>query len=625
MADLYMPDVEVHVAFNAGYTTPAASRVWTDVSSYVELADKIKIGFGRKDEQSTAGPNDLNLTLDNTDGRFTAGRAASPYYPNVRLGRPIRVQVTPPGGTTSIRFVGFIDEWPVEWESGTDKYAKAKIRATSRQARLGLSANLRSSLENEFMQDRPAQYLTLGDPAGSTQAADSSGQSVPPMTTTAGAPIVFGNAIGPGTDDLTAAEFAGGQYLQGSELTGRNYWGASFFFLRTGTPAATEALFAVRNQSGNTVAITLNTGGFLEVLENGASVSLIHGGQVCDGGLHHVALSVNLSLPFVESRLYVDGIEVDTSGGIGSNAPVQVLVGGAPGYATLTGVMAHVAYYSASGAQPLAAARVAAHAAAGLTGLPVESSSQRLLRILGWVRVAATEVDAETGVQLLTTQETNGQSVIDALRLVESSEDGVLFDGADGNIKFHNRSHRYLATPVATLNMASHHVGADYSPKLDRSALVNDAEVSNPTTGEKARSNSTTSSDEYGKANASAESVANTYDPLQQKAAWLIASYSEPRTRVSSLTVDVLAHQGLTPSAQTLLGVTIGDLLAVTNAPTQADTTSQTYFVEGTEEEIGPESYEISYNLSPTYPTLNTLVLDSPTRGQLNAGLLLAL
>lgn len=88
MPDSFMPDVVVEIAFNAGYNTPAASRTWTDVSAYVELSDRIGIDFGRQDERSTAGANTLTLTLDNTDGRFTAQRAASPYYPNVKIGRP---------------------------------------------------------------------------------------------------------------------------------------------------------------------------------------------------------------------------------------------------------------------------------------------------------------------------------------------------------------------------------------------------------------------------------------------------------------------------------------------------------------------------------------------------------
>lgn len=69
----------------------------------------------------------------------------------------------------------------------------------------------------------------------------------------------------------------------------------------------------------------------------------------------------------------------------------------------------------------------------------------------------------------------------------------------------------------------------------------------------------------------------------------------------------------------------MGDLLAVTNAPAQADTTSPSYFVEGYTESIGPESYEITFNLSPTYPTLSTFVIGDATRGQIETGGVLAL
>lgn len=76
----------------------------------------------------------------------------------------------------------------------------------------------------------------------------------------------------------------------------------------------------------------------------------------------------------------------------------------------------------------------------------------------------------------------------------------------------------------------------------------------------------------------------------------------------------------LPAAAETLLGVTVGDVLAVINAPAQSDTTSPSYFVEGYTETIGPESYSITFNLSPTYPTLNTFVLDDADRGELDAG-----
>ena len=93
---LYSPDVKVEVAFNAGVRTPVGSRTWTDISDYVELDGGIGGTGGRADEKATCEANTIALTVDNTDGRFTPEKASSPYYPNVKIGRPIRVTATYP-------------------------------------------------------------------------------------------------------------------------------------------------------------------------------------------------------------------------------------------------------------------------------------------------------------------------------------------------------------------------------------------------------------------------------------------------------------------------------------------------------------------------------------------------
>lgn len=896
MPDPYMPDVQVEIAFNAGYTTPDASRTWTDVSDYVELEDKIAIGFGRQDERSTADANNLTLTLDNSDGRFTAGlqhlanrvvdpnmtgdagswsplgspgfqiqvqgnapgqtnskaltlytsgtyqqvqepefpvtpdsewrvqaygwvqstatgtgdllaaiwffdsagafisavgptwspsdagagwiqreatgtapantatakvvvrgtagltsgaylidavkvQQVNPYYPNVKVGRPIRVTATPPknilagaapsvlgaatltsgvsydgdtwhrvqpttnlngvryqaaladlvdgetytasveiandtgdaqtvtldwcdtpstamvlqpgtrarlyatgtradytstfrfmdvvaanganflvrapmltpgtaqveyrqdAGSTSTRYVGFIDEWPVEWD-GTDAYAKATIRAASRRARLGLSTKLRSMPEEAILAARPVGYWTLGDPADSTAAADSSGRLADPLVVTdqagmASPAIVFGNATGPGTDGLTAAEFADGQYLEGTPSTAPRAFHAAF---RTTVDAG--SVMRVGNLN-----IYVEGGGALRANLNGGG-STLTGPDVNDGATHDVVLTF---APAGTCELYVDGVLVDSdTGGTDPSGALRVGIG-------FTGTIAHVAYYDATSSTP--DAEGIALAVAGTA----ERTDERLTRLLGWAGVAASEISTQTGDETMTYQLTTGQSVVDALQEVESTEGGVLFDGADGRVTFHNRSHRYLAATEATFDMASQQVESDYAPKLDRTTLVNDATVENPTTERSARYSDSDSIDEYGVASTTATSVVDDDDRLQQKAAWLVTSYAEPRPRVPSLTVDLLAQVGGTPSAADILALTVGSRVTVTNQPAQADTTDADYFVEGYTEAIGPQSYRITFNLSPTYPSLSTFVLNNETRGKLDSTYVLAL
>lgn len=92
----YPPDVTVEVAFNSGVRDTPAGRVWTDVSDYVELDQEIGITGGRPDEKSAAEPNTMSLVVDNSDGRFSPGYSSGAYYPNVKIGRPIRVKTTYP-------------------------------------------------------------------------------------------------------------------------------------------------------------------------------------------------------------------------------------------------------------------------------------------------------------------------------------------------------------------------------------------------------------------------------------------------------------------------------------------------------------------------------------------------
>ncbi|MEV0441801.1 hypothetical protein AB0I84_35135 [Streptomyces spectabilis] len=82
----------VEVAF--GYTLTSASPVWTDISAYTELAGSgISIVRGAQDELSETQPGTCQLTLDNSDGRFTPHRTAGAYYPNVKKNVPLRVSV----------------------------------------------------------------------------------------------------------------------------------------------------------------------------------------------------------------------------------------------------------------------------------------------------------------------------------------------------------------------------------------------------------------------------------------------------------------------------------------------------------------------------------------------------
>src|SRR6266498_2746218 len=152
--------VKIEVAFA---TQPmAASPTWTDISTFGSAVNPIGISRGRPDEFSEVSPSTLAVLLNNADGRFTQGRVASPYYPNVRNGRRSRVSMIY-SSTTYVRFDGHVNEWPTTWEEGAaGALSWVQITATDRLKRLGQVGELRSMVEEEILRDAVAADATHG-------------------------------------------------------------------------------------------------------------------------------------------------------------------------------------------------------------------------------------------------------------------------------------------------------------------------------------------------------------------------------------------------------------------------------------------------------------------------------
>lgn len=89
-----MTRLVVECGFGSTVFTAPASITWTEITQYVDVHDQgVSISRGASDERSDIQVGTCTLRLDNSDGRFSAGLASSPYYPNVRKGTPLRVRV----------------------------------------------------------------------------------------------------------------------------------------------------------------------------------------------------------------------------------------------------------------------------------------------------------------------------------------------------------------------------------------------------------------------------------------------------------------------------------------------------------------------------------------------------
>lgn len=600
----------VEVEFTAG--------VWTDVTSYLE--SEVSVTFGRGDEFSQADANQCTLVLDNTDGRFTPGRASGAYYPNVKVGRGIRVSVTV-DGVTSRRFTGLVDSWRVQWD-GTDSAATVEVQASSQLARLGLTTERRSVIEEEGRLDSPIFYYTLGEPTDSTAASDSSDQQHSPLVRS-GAGVTFGTGTGPGVDALPAVQLAvgsdrlvaspaddfdmsaaGGTVMVAFAIAAGNTNPLVTLFRMTDTPSPTK-------QSQSDFVIQVESADVKAGAAAGTSGRVVHPASLMDGNIHHLAVTTNATGSIVS--LYVDGVFAAT--GVGLTAGRQrsyVIVG--PNTADAGTQKVSVAHLSGYATQ-LSAARIAEHAQAVADGFAGEDLADRLDRYAAWVGTTASTTVTGIPVGL---RDPSGAQVVELIRELEATSGGVLYDSRDGDLTLIRRDLRYTEAPTVELDVAAQQVQSDYVPTTDRQGLVNDVTASAKDGTAAARVVDTVSVAAYGVASESLESVAVDTTHLRPWAEWTVHAHAEPQQRVPTLSVDVL---NANLDVADLLGLTVGSRVTVTNPPVQAAGDGD-YFVEGYTETFGAFDYGISLNVSPAAKWAETLVLDDAARGLLDTNTL---
>lgn len=718
-----LPNVTVEIAFDSGYTTPAASRTWTDVSAYVEGAQALTINRGRADEVSQVQPSRLALTLNNADGRFTPRLTTGAYYPDVKKGRPVRVSTslmsnatfdagvtdwtggnaavasvatpvrsgagamrltaiagadmsgsTPTGtsgmavvpgatyrlsgwfrsavtarscfvrvrfytaagalistvvssdvtdstsgwtqaSTTTVapataafagvsavvkvpaageqhyvddfffgidQYTGHVSEWPVSWPDSSSAVCVVNLTSASRMARLGRGAELRSIVEEEILADGPVADYTLGEPADSTSAADTSGNQAASLTMAgSGTDVVFGNATGPGTDGLTAAEFANGKYLSGPTAIvlpmAANGATIGFFF---STAAGSATSYIVSDASGSIFA-RVTAGGLLEA--GVRSTTITSGATVTDSAVHHGAFKFDAA--GTTMTLLLDGVSQGTAA-VSDTSIIGLLIGSG-----FTGAISHVAAFDTT----LSNARLAAHSDAGLTGFAGESAGDRITRLAGYGGILAAEVSADPGSSTIGHFDITGMTPIAAMQKVAETENGTLFDARDGTLTFLDRESRYTVSSSFTLDVTAQEVEADLEPKDDDQFVVNDvtATANGVPAGHVVNQ---TSIDEQGYYRQNLDTVTDDADDALQGANWMVAKGADPAPRYSSVTVDVTNSSAAQAAA--VLAADIGTRFTLSNLPDQVESTAD-LFVEGYTETITATRHTITFNTSP--------------------------
>lgn len=148
-------DVKLEVAFS---TDPLATTpTWTDVTPY--LRDIPSITRGATSEDTTIGTGFATFVFDNRDRRFDPDHASSPYSPNVKPMRRVRLTVTKTSAV--VTFTGFVLSWTNDW---TVDDGVSVVRCVDSMWWLANKPLDLSTYETTVMADSPMAYWrTMSD------------------------------------------------------------------------------------------------------------------------------------------------------------------------------------------------------------------------------------------------------------------------------------------------------------------------------------------------------------------------------------------------------------------------------------------------------------------------------
>jgi hypothetical protein len=546
-----------------------ASPTWLDITTWLHESG-IEINRGRNNELERFETGWATLNLNNNDGRFDPTNTASPYFPNLRPMNRLRLSGIW-SATTYGMIVGYAEGWvPTYPDGGRHSLLPLKINDG-----FSVLANLTLVQVPAWQDDAESNLMKNGSAEDDNIDAFGSNAGTLNQSTTL-AKYGFNSVQLTTTNVDNSNVHYNRDYLIGM-IPGRTY--TASLFARLGTAVGPKNFnFRIDFYSGNT---------FLAVS------------------------SKNVTLPAPGTdwlRFFVVG-----TAPVGTDrAEITISTNGAQGIFDL--------YTDAWQFEELNA---------NLAELPRERSDLRIGRILDTVGWPSADRVISAGSSILLEQTNlNGTSALEALQLIEQSENGRLWIDPDGKLK-------YLArwdlgqTPYTVSQATFGQTGpdlpyVDVTPSYDLTFIKNTIRL----TGTEAEAveqvaQDATSKAHYYERTLEVSGLLVPDDELFDAAAYLLSRYKDVKKRFITLVVEGRAN----PSAlwPKLLGLKLSDRITVKYLPPgEVTVQSQDCFIERIEHHWSRTLWQVVYTLSAfgigyqIYPPgKDFFVLGDATRGKI--------
>lgn len=662
------PGIKVEIAFGYSPGDPTSVMQWTDVSSYARQPDGSTIfdsTRGRSYELATPEAGTLTVWLDNSSGNFTPGNSASPYFPNVKLQTPIRISGKWENNIYPIAF-GYISGWPQQWPD--PQYGFAPVTAVDAMGVLA-SVGMYSAYSSEVVFDQPYAYFPFGEyydePGGLPFNNLAWGNSRPaygvndivrdsPLETGLTLGLFGDSGTGIGVSGLTGSTYASAGAIYEdpnlpqvsangltiefvASITGSTSSGAEWYLFQAyGSPpnylppglASNSPLPSIYIRAIYVTSTTVDLQLWLTDFNANIFTATISATIPADGIPHHHCLTLTGTSSYA-FNYYFDGalLNSGTSTLVSVASDIRSLAWGPAVTFTSGGAsvfaqnytLAHGAIYGYA----LDAARIAKHANTANNGSFGDSSMRRFTKVLAWGRAGVPKAAGPASASPLMGYADNmaQRDIADVLGDITTSEQGMVYADAAGNVWYRSRQQGYNQTPKFVFgdNPALGEIPYSVSQSFafDNTYLYNQAAVQRvisqtqtpiidasgvyPTTstqyGADIVERDAASETEYLPRNALSVTVETTSDEdAFDWGNWNLQKYKEPSYRVMNLILAPASNPNIWSTA---LLVEQGDIVQVNRRPVGSPAYSVLGMVQQVEVTGGPSAYQVNITISP--------------------------
>ncbi len=702
------PRIVVEAAFGADpgdwtqsvdYTWTVEGPVWTDITARCigkEGSPVIDISRGRQYELTQEETGEMTISLDNHDGAFTFGNTASPYYPNIAPGVPVRVTAwwTQTAGNPTQYPVGFgyVERWPQDWPD-LPQYGFTEITATDAYGPLA-STTMPSAVEGDIRKDYPYAYfptdeqysfttnsltnITVGgfflfggtkipiDANGlmainrafgnSRSGAYRDGGDGLPATTGQALNLMGDSGSAFGTADYPGQIPAiGGPAMFYSDpnipVNGANAGVCYEFWFLTGWQASNfactlftayagpSAYYSPSDKYGAVITVSVNTGALAGLYVNGTNIANSNTVPSFNGtnpNPQHLVINVSPS----GVNIYLNGVR--TTGGtpaIPAFGQVKAVILGSGRYSydnsTIVSyqgynfVAGHLAIYK----QELTPTMVQNHYVSGANGFIGVTAPERFAQVLTW-GLLGLKRGGQIWISNHGTSENTAMSEAfsyagstggDILTQLTQTEGGRCYTTANGSIIYIPRWALYNA-PVHTVlgdnGTTEIPFSQDTAFSLDNTFIYNQIDATQNrgpnTTIYYQQTNFASQLNFFNRSGLSIQSYAmNPYDTYGA-VNWNSAKFNNPVQRVAQITVSPAKTQSaVTTSFAQLLHLDLQDVITVNRRPLGGAVLSVTGPVQRIQHAIGPNQWDVTYQITPRFPDSSVLVADSAANNTL--------